>query len=126
MLLPRLKKLVRVVDPWATNVQHIIDRPASRRRPAWVRLGLAHLIQVEGCDLLVAVLDQEPPDNGTVCELAFASALGLPVIGYRDDKRTCGEEGVPMNLMILAAIERSGGVLTTSLEELISEVEKRI
>jgi Nucleoside 2-deoxyribosyltransferase len=113
-------------DPWASNVDRILARPVDQRREGWVRLGRRHFDQVDSCDLLVAILDQEPPDNGTVCELAYAAAKGIPVIGYRNDKRTSGEEGVPLNLMILAAIRRSHGTYTTSLGGLLAAVRRRL
>jgi nucleoside 2-deoxyribosyltransferase len=124
-LLPALEPLVEVVDPWTSDVSHILRLPVAERRPGWTALGLDHYHQVETSDMVVAILDQEPPDNGTVCEVAYAAARRIPVIGYRNDTRMSGEEGCQVNLMILAAIERSDGSYTTSLPDLIAEVTRR-
>jgi len=128
-LLPALRKHVRVKDPWgpvqSKLVREIEKKPVKQRYDGWVNLGNRHYDEIAECSLLVAVLDQEPPDNGTVCEVVFASTLPIPVIAYRNDARTSGESGVPMNLMILAAIHRSGGCLTGRLSELLAEVSAR-
>jgi nucleoside 2-deoxyribosyltransferase len=125
-LLPQLSKLVQVVDPWDEDVSHILKMPVEQRHRLWVGLGMKHYGTIETCDLVVAILDQEPPDNGTVCEVAHAASLPIPVFAYRGDTRSSGEEGVPVNLMILAAIDRSGGTLTTELDDLIETVDNHV
>lgn len=125
-LLTELRNLVDVVDPWDENVDQILALPVERRRDPWIELGVKHYGKIDRCDLLVAILDQEPPDNGTVCEVAHAAARPIPVIGYRGDKRTSGEEGVPINLMILAAIRLSKGEYTTSVPDLLAAVNRRL
>jgi nucleoside 2-deoxyribosyltransferase len=97
------------------------DAPAGR----WLALGEVHLHAVaERADLVVACLDQEPPDNGTVVEVAWAAAHGRPVLAYRGDLRQGGEEGLRYNLMIGAAIRRSGGVEVATLEDLDRELAR--
>jgi nucleoside 2-deoxyribosyltransferase len=129
-LLPALRKYVVVKDPWGPAqtrlVREIESRPVNERYDGWISLGKRHYDTISKCAMLVAVLDQEPPDNGTVCEVVFASAQSIPVIGYRNDARTSGESGVTMNLMILTAIYRSGGCLTSGLKELLTEVRARV
>lgn len=113
-LLPLLREHVQVIDPWSVELGDIAD-PRER----WLDLGDRHLDAIsERADLVVACLDQEPPDNGTVVELAWAAAQGLPVIAYRGDMRVGGEEGMRYNLMIAAAVRRSGGTEVATLEEL--------
>jgi nucleoside 2-deoxyribosyltransferase len=105
---------VEVIDPWSVELADISD-PRER----WLDLGDRHLAAIsERADLVVACLDQEPPDNGTVVELAWAAARGLPVVAYRNDLREGGEEGLRYNLMISAAVRRSGGEEVGSLDEL--------
>ncbi len=125
-LLEELGHLVDVVDPWVEDVEPILRAPIEQRRERWIDLGVRHYGTIDECSLLVAILDQEPPDNGTVCEVAHAAARLIPVIGYREDSRTSGEDGVPVNLMILAAIRRSGGQYTTSVPDLLAAVEARL
>jgi hypothetical protein len=110
-LLPLVGRYVDVIDPWA------VDLPTGDDH--WLALGDIHLASIaERADLVVACLDQEPPDNGTVVEVAWAAAHGRPVIAYRNDLRQGGEEGLRYNLMIGAAVRRSGGVEVASLAEL--------
>lgn len=115
-LLPLVSKYVTVIDPWAVDVGTM----------SWLDLGEHHLETIANeARLVVACLDQEPPDNGTVVEVAWAAAHGIPVIGYRGDLRTTGEEGLPYNLMIGAAIRRSGGAAVANLTELEHELRAR-
>lgn len=113
-LLPLVRRHVEVIDPWTVELP-AGDEPRDR----WLALGDVHLASIaERADLVVAGLDQEPPDNGTVVEVAWAAAHGKPVIAYRNDLRQGGEEGLRYNLMIGAAVRRSGGVEVGSLAEL--------
>jgi nucleoside 2-deoxyribosyltransferase len=113
-LLPLVRSHVDVIDPWEADLPPG-DEPAAR----WLALGEFHLRSIaERADLVVACLDQEPPDNGTVVEVAWAAAHGRPVVAYRNDLRQGGEEGLPYNLMIGAVVRRSGGVEVSTLEDL--------
>jgi nucleoside 2-deoxyribosyltransferase len=119
-LLPLVRAHVDVIDPWEVDLPPG-DTPAGR----WLALGEVHLHAVaERADLVVACLDQEPPDNGTVVEVAWAAAHGRPVLAYRGDLRQGGEEGLRYNLMIGAAIRRSGGVEVATLEDLDRELAR--
>jgi nucleoside 2-deoxyribosyltransferase len=113
-LLPLVRSHVDVIDPWTVDLPPG-DAPADR----WLALGDVHLRAIaERADLVVACLDQEPPDNGTVVEVAWAAAHGRPVVAYRSDLRQGGEEGLAYNLMIGAVVRRSGGVEVSTLEDL--------
>lgn len=114
VLLPLVRRHVEVIDPWVeVPIEH--DEPRER----WLELGARHLRNVsERADLVVAGLDQEPADAGTLVELAWAASRGIPVIAYRNDLRQSGEEGLRYNLMIGAALRACGGVEVASLEEL--------
>ena len=114
VLLPRLRRHVEVLDPWAETPPDDPD-PAGR----WLALGARHLATIsERADLVVACLDQEPADAGTLVELAWAASGGIPVIAYRNDLRQSGEEGLRYNLMIGAAVRASGGVEVADLDAL--------
>lgn len=114
-LLPLVAAYVDVLDPWAVQPGETGDDAAA----TWLALGERHLRTIEAdADLVVACLDQEPPDNGTVVEVAWAAAHGRPVIAYRNDVRAGGEEGLRYNLMIGAAVRRSGGTEVTDLDGL--------
>ena len=120
VLLPLLAKYVDIVDPWSLTTAAEVDAAyqAGQQGQFWLEIGHRNLRAIETCQVLVAVLDGEPPDIGTVAELAWAARAGLRVIGYRSDMRQSGEEGVPVNLMIPAVIERSHGTWVSTLAEL--------
>lgn len=125
IFLPLLENHVTVLDPWSVSVEDILKASPNERPELWTKLGEHHLDTIaKEAKLVVAGLDQEPPDNGTVCEVAWAAAHNIPVIGYRGDLRTSGEDGMPYNLMIAAAIKRSGGVAVATMVELDGAVER--
>ena len=112
VLLPLVARHVEVLDPWAQPLGDETD-PVER----WLGLGARHLATIsERADLVVAGLDQEPADAGTLVELAWAASRGLPVIAYRNDLRRSGEEGLRYNLMIGAAVRASGGTEVADLD----------
>ena len=114
VLLPRVRRHVDVIDPWA-------EAPGTEPDPVerWLEVGARHLANISGrADLVVACLDQEPPDAGTLVELAWAASRGIPVIAYRGDLRQGGEEGLRYNLMIGAAVRACGGTEVGDLDTL--------
>lgn len=126
IFIPCVSKYVEPLDPWKVNVDHILSAPPQERPELWTDLGDYHYKTIaQKAKLLIAILDQEPPDTGTVCEVAWAAAHDIPVIGYRSDIRTGGEEGLPYNLMLVAAIRKNGGVAVSSLVDLEVELQTR-
>lgn len=124
VLLPLLAPLVEIVDPWSiTSGDEVNDaRQRGKLRDLWLAIGRRNFSAIDNCDIVVAVLDGDPPDVGTVAEVAWASAKGKPVIGYRSDFRQSGEEGVETNLMVPAAIDASGGSIVATVSELVERV----
>ena len=80
---------------------------------------------LDGCDLIVAVLDGPAVDDGTAWELGYAYARGLPAWGLRTDCRNAGETaGSLVNCMIecaCQAIHRDLDVLLAALGRRASE-----
>jgi hypothetical protein len=113
-LLPLLRRHVRVIDPWLYLEGWVGPVPDRERLLAIGRRNFAAIR--DEADLVVAVLDQEPPDTGTVGEVTSAAAWGKPVVGYRGDVRRCGEPGLRYNVMVTVAIAMSGGCEVGSLE----------
>jgi nucleoside 2-deoxyribosyltransferase len=127
VFLPLVSTYVEVLDPWSVPLDHILSAAPEDRAELWIAHGQRHYDTIaEKAKLLIALLDQEPPDNGTVCEVAWAAAHQVPVIAYRNDLRAAGEEGLPYNLMISAAVRRSGGATVLSLIELEAELRRRV
>ena len=73
---------------------------------------------IRECDILLAVLDGAEVDSGTAAEVGFAVGIGKSVFGLRTDWRDSGEFGLPLNLQVLHFIEKSGGSLFRSIEEI--------
>jgi nucleoside 2-deoxyribosyltransferase len=119
--IPLLEKHVEVLDPWAEVLPTLsADASATDR---WFQLGCRHLDNIKkNARLLVAGLDQEPPDTGTVVELAWAAAHCVPVIAYRSDLRTSGEDGLKYNLKIGSVVQCSGGIEVSDLTSLEQQV----
>lgn len=67
---------------------------------------------LRGSDAVLAVLDGAAPDAGVATEVGAASALGIPVVGWRSDIRA-GAHVIPAALR--HAIETSGGSLHATL-----------
>lgn len=116
-----------VFDPWAQPFSKEI-REASRienhdeRLAAYTRLaqeiGAANENGIRESDTLLAVLDGLEVDSGCAAEIGFAMGIGKPVFGLRTDWRDSGEFGLPLNLQVLHFIEKSGGTLFRSIEEI--------
>lgn len=90
-------------------------------------------------DLMIAVMDGTVPDVGVAAEVGRAAAMGIPIIGLFTDVRQ-GSHGNKMkieaidndiaesqfpyvNLYFVGAI-KDNGLIVTSTEDLIKEVEK--
>jgi nucleoside 2-deoxyribosyltransferase len=116
-----------VFDPWAQPFSKEI-REASKienhdeRIAAFARLsrdiGSANENGIRESDVILAVLDGAELDSGTAAEIGFAVGIGKCSHGLRTDWRDSGEFGLPLNLQVLWFIERSGGRLFRSIEEI--------
>jgi len=80
---------------------------------------------IRGCDVLVACIDQEPVDSGVACEIGYAVALGIPVVGLLTDSRwhRVGEGHIYKNLFVLGCI-RASGAMVSSVSDLITHLTK--
>jgi len=117
-----------VFDPWEQPFAKEI-RESSRienhdeRIRAYTRLaqeiGAANETAIRECDILLGVLDGPEVDSGTAAEIGFAVGIGKRSHGLRTDWRDCGDYvGLPINLQVLYFIERSGGRLFRTVEEM--------
>jgi nucleoside 2-deoxyribosyltransferase len=124
--LPALAAVVDPVDPWAlTGEQEIVAaRAAGREHELALQIGRRNIDAIRSCSLLVAYLDGQEPDSGTVAEIGFAAGLGLPCFALRTDIRQSGEPGVSVNLQVETFIVDSGGQIATSLDALVSALRQ--
>ncbi len=121
-----------VYDPWdnerTDEFSQLIRQASATSDSAARRDSFLHIAReigaqneqlIASADMLLAVLDGMEPDSGTASELGFAAALGKRCFGLRTDTRMGGDfEGIPVNLQLLRFIERSGGRLFGSVDEL--------
>ena len=125
VLVPALRaRGFEVLDPWAGGaaIEEALglEEPAARLgalRAANASVAAANAAMIEACDAVFAVLDGTDVDSGTAAEIGYACALGRPVVGWRGDLRSAGDnEGAVVNLQVQWFVEASGGRIERSLE----------
>src|SRR4030081_1785879 len=91
--LPALATVVTPVDPWAlTTAEEVATaRAAGRQRKISLEIGRRNAEAIRSCELLIAYLEGQEPDAGTVAEVGYAAALGIKCFGLRSDLRDSGE-----------------------------------
>lgn len=124
--LPALATVVTPVDPWTlTSEREIVEaRAAGRQREMALEIGRRNAEAIRSSELLAAFLDGQEPDSGTVAELGYAAALGKPCFGLRSDLRQAGEDGVALNLQVVAFAIDSGGAIVSTLAELVEALRR--
>ncbi len=84
-------------------------------------MGESNRKSIENCDIVIAVLEGSDVDSGTAAEVGYATGIGKKIIGYRSDFRLSSENiGTEINLQVQYFIEKSGGRIFDSLDELRS------
>jgi nucleoside 2-deoxyribosyltransferase len=114
-----------VLDPWVAS-QDVFDaafaEPDGERRQAALAAanrtaGARNADMVRAADAVFALLDGVDVDSGTAAEIGYAAAVGTPVVGYRTDWRTSGDnEAAVVNLQVESFIAESGGVIVLALD----------
>jgi nucleoside 2-deoxyribosyltransferase len=115
--LPALAAVVEPVDPWTLDT---VTAPGASERERALAIGRVNAEAIRSCELLVANLDGQEPDSGTVAELGYGAALGLRCFGLRSDLRQSGEPGVAVNLQVETFVVDSGGAMVATLQELVA------
>jgi nucleoside 2-deoxyribosyltransferase len=115
--LPALASVVEPVDPWSLGTATPTN---ATERDRALAIGRANVDAIRSCELLVAQLDGQEPDSGTVAELGYGAGLGLRCYGVRSDMRQSGEPGVAVNLQVETFVVDSGGAMCATLEELVA------
>jgi hypothetical protein len=82
-------------------------------------------------DMVVAVLDGEPPDAGMACEVGYTYALNhvdykrIPTIVYRNDLRSGGDGELGFNAMFLPPFVETGGAeVRGTRADLVTQIGK--
>jgi nucleoside 2-deoxyribosyltransferase len=133
-----------VLDPWEASAAVFAPAfahvsPIARRdalRSANRTAGQANAAMVRDADVVFALLDGADVDSGTAAEIGYAAAVGTPVVGYRTDWRTSGDnEAAAVNLQVEYFVEASGGTIVlgdataddlTLLDRAIGELRTRL
>jgi nucleoside 2-deoxyribosyltransferase len=125
VFIPALEAVVEPVDPWSSTMPAEIETAAAgQQRETAVGIGQRNAAAIRASDLLVAVLEGQEPDSGTVVELGYAAALGKRCFGLRSDLRQAGEEGVALNLQVESFIVTSGGIVARTLAGLLAALRQ--
>jgi nucleoside 2-deoxyribosyltransferase len=126
VVLPALDAVVEPVDPWSLTTAAEIDcaRASGALRETMLEIGRRNANAIRSSALLVAFLEGQEPDSGTVAELGYAAGLNKRCFGLRSDFRQAGEEGVAVNLQVEAFIVDSGGALVTTLADLVKALSR--
>ena len=129
VLLPRLRTGgIEPLDPWAggeaiVTALAVVDQSAriEALRQANEAVAARNVELIESADALLAVLDGPDVDSGTASEIGYAAALGIPVVGWRSDLRSAGDnEGSVVNLQVEHFVRRAGGAVVTTLEAAVA------
>ena len=133
-----------VLDPWLASESGFtaaFAQPAGAKRVDALRAanraaGAQNAAMIRSADALLALLDGVDVDSGTAAEIGFAAALDTPVVGYRTDWRTTGDnEAAIVNLQLEWFIASSGGTIVTGraggdddalLDDAIAELRTRV
>ncbi len=129
-----LREVIEVTNPW--DDQRFAEEFAQLRSEDSVtvrdgrlaeintELGRKNTDGIDAADGVFAILDGVDVDSGTAAEIGYAFAKGKRVAGLRTDFRLAGDNhGSIVNLQVQYFIERSGGEIVTTVEELIALAE---
>ncbi len=119
---PRLSQVVDIINPWDLTSQSEIDAAMEAGDVSDIRseIGKRNAEAILKAEIVIAALDGQEPDSGTVAEIGFAAGVGKRVYGYRNDIRQAGELRAPFNLQVESFIHLSGGRIAYTLDELES------
>ena len=85
-------------------------------------VGQADKSDVENCDIIFAIVNGTPPDEGVMVELGMAISLKKKIYLFRDDFRRCTDSGeYPLNLMIFCGLPKDNW--RDSFFESVDEIE---
>lgn len=126
--LPALATVVEPVDPWSLITPGEAAEAAEKGldREMSLEIGRRNIEAIRSSDVVIAYLDGQEPDSGTVAELGFAAGLGKACFGLRSDLREAGEQGSVVSLQVEAFVLESGGAIYRSLLELVAGLEAHL
>ena len=125
--LPALSEVVDTVDPWRDAPDEwdpaasplLVAASEDERRAVGLEIGRRNARDIERCPWLVAYLEGQEPDAGTVVEVGYAAGLGKTCFALRSDARESGEPGMRLSLQVESIIVSTGGAVYRTLAELL-------
>jgi nucleoside 2-deoxyribosyltransferase len=121
----------RPLDPWdspddplqALGSAGRASRGADELARANHAIGRRNAELIDAADAVLANLEGTDVDSGTAAEIGYAFGQGIPVVGFRTDKRRTGEnEGATVNLQVEYFIRASGGEVHDNLDDAIASL----
>lgn len=110
-------------------IPEIMKLSGQEKQERWCDMAvrLYEVIEKEA-DMGFSILNGEPTDVGTGCEMAFGYALHkieykkFPVVAYREDFRRAGETENNLNAMLLPPYMRTGGEFVSQFDDIQSAI----
>jgi nucleoside 2-deoxyribosyltransferase len=122
--LPALRQVVTPVDPWArvSPEEFALAQKENRIRDLGRAVGRWNITAIAQCELVVAYLEGQELDSGTVAEVGYAAGLGITCYALRTDLRASGDLDAPVNLQVEAFIVESGGTIFSTLDAMVARL----
>lgn len=114
-----------VVDPFSLTPAALIKERYAEGRAVEMNLqiGRTNTLALEQCDVIVALLEGQELDSGTVAEIIdMVCRLNRPCYGMRSDLRQAGELGMRFNLQVESYIARGEGQIADSIDGLLGSI----
>lgn len=98
---------------------------AVTANPSAREIFLGDTASIQGCEVLVACIDQESIDSGVACEVGLAWALGKRILGLYTDFRQhrVGQFRMYKNPYVVGCIEDRGKIVS-SVDGLLQELRR--
>ncbi|MHA1682472.1 MAG: nucleoside 2-deoxyribosyltransferase [Promethearchaeota archaeon] len=118
----KLGAQIRVIEKTEKDVETLVKN-LSRIN---VQIAMSNVRAIDSCDVVVALLDGPPDvDSGVAAEIGYASAKGKYIVALRTDFRPGGDNlGSKINLQVEYFIASSGGLIFSTVDELITCVHE--
>jgi nucleoside 2-deoxyribosyltransferase len=123
-----IKKGYKVLNPWKmadlkgfNKIKKLInEKERMRLLKKWnIETARKNAQAIVNSTMILAVLDGADVDSGTASEIGYGFGLGKLIYGIRADFRLSGDNiAATINIQVQYWIEKSGGMIFTSLDEL--------
>lgn len=126
-----IQNSIELIDPWTNilekrteDIQHEINNLTKEQI---IEIGKRNIESIKNADIVIAVLDGTDVDSGVAAEIGYAYGLNKKILGYRGDFRLASDNKYSkINLQVETFIRESGGSIYTSVDELVSAINKNL